>query len=368
MTENTEKKTLDAAENDLGNIIEKLQEDRCTWDNFYRRPKFWITVIMVVVAFFLVRELVHQQRQSISSTELAQSLELVSTETRWVNKEVTPYRVKIVPSVTFTVRNKGDRAIGNLKFVGIFLFTDSGEQMSDGVTPLMPKPVNPGETTDKITIKALYGYSASSKAAFMRNKSKWKPIKVRILAQTSAGFAPLGVVPVRQVIEGIAGDIDKDEAVEMDDRMQKALKLGGSLQVMETESRWEDKKVTRSQAVIVPVIRFRLKNTGETPLHHLVLKGVFEFEKDGRQLTVGKTEALSELLVPGKISDEIALRGEFGYSASSKAAFVHNRANWDAVRVRIFARSSQSADALLGVFPISREIEGVKVMYRSTQR
>jgi len=366
MTENNEKTTADAPANGLGDIIEKLQVERMTWKNFYRRPRFWIALVMVIVAAFLVRELVLQQRGSISSGELQKSLELVSTETRWVNKEVTPYRVKIVPSVTFTVRNKGDRPIGNLKFVGIFMFADSGEQMSDGVTPLMPQPIAPGETTGKISIKALYGYSATSKAAFMQNKSKWKPIKVRILAQTSAGFAPLGVVPVRQVIEGIDGDLGEGETAEMDESHQKALKLGASLQVVEARSRWEDKKVTRGQAVIVPVIRFRLKNTGETPLHHLVLKGIFEFEADGRQLTVGRTEALEEPLGPEKLSEEIAIRGEFGYSASSKAAFVHNRANWKPVKVRILARSRLSGDALLGIFPISREIEGVKVVYRTT--
>ncbi|HDP94175.1 MAG TPA: hypothetical protein ENN40_02310 [Candidatus Aminicenantes bacterium] len=366
MTENTEQQTPAESENSLGEIIEKLQADRWTWSNFYRRPKFWIAAIMVVLAFLLGRELVRHQQESISSTELGRSLELVSTETRWVNKEVTPYRVKIVPSVTFTVHNKGNRSIGNLKFVGIFMFADSGEQMSDGVTPLMPGAVEPGETTDKITINALYGYSATSKAAFLHNKDKWKPIKVRILAQTSAGFAPLGVVPVRQVIEGIEGDINEEEAGEMDERMQKALKLGESLQVLDAESRWEDKVVTRNQAVIVPVIRFRLKNTGDAPLHNLILKGVFEFEEDGRQLTVGEAEALTEPLGPGKVSDEIALKGEFGYSASSKAAFVHNRADWKPVKVRVLARSRQSGDALLGIFPISREIEGVKVKYRSS--
>jgi len=366
MTKNTEQQTPAESENSLGDLIENLQADRWTWRNFYRRPKFWITVIMIVLAFLLVRELIRHQQESISGTELSRSLELVSTQTRWVNKEITPYRVKIVPSVTFTVRNTGDRPIRNLKFVGIFMFADSGEQMSDGVTPLLPKAVEPGETTDEITINALYGYSATSKAAFMRNKEKWKPIKVRILAQTSGGFAPLGVVPVRQVIEGIEGDISGEQVEEMDEQMQKALKLGESLQVLDAESRWEDKKVTRNQAVIVPVVRFRLKNTGDAPLHNLVLKGVFEFEEDGRQLTIGKTEALTEPLGPGKVSEEIAIKGEFGYSASSKAAFVRNRANWKAVKVRILARSRQSGDALLGIFPISREIEGVKVIYRSS--
>ncbi len=364
--ENEEKEPLES-ENAFGDLIESLQTEGWTWNNFYRRPKFWITLVMAILGVLLVWALIRHQQGSIGSNELSRSLELVSSETRWVNKEVTPYRVKIVPSVTFTVRNKGKRTIGNLKFVGIFMFADSGEQMSDGVTPLMPEPVEPGETTEEITINALYGYSATSKAAFMQNKSKWKPIKVKILAQTSSNsFAPLGVIPVRQVIEGIDGDISEGQVIETDERMEKALKLGSSLQVIDAESRWEDKLVTRNQAVIVPVIRFRLKNTGDAPLHNLILKGVFEFEEDGRQMTVGETEALREPLGPGKTSDEISLKGEFGYSASNKAAFVHNRDQWKPIKVRILARSRQSRDALLGIFPVSREIEGVNVIYRSS--
>ncbi len=365
MTKNLEKNGDTGDVPVLSGLAENLRKDEWNRHNFYKKPKFWIYALMVVVAVVLVSQLVRYQRESVSGDELGRSLKLLSTETRWVNKDVTPYKVKIVPSVTFSVRNRGKKSIRNLKFVGVFLFADSGEQMSDGVTPLMRRPLEPGETSEKITIKALFGYSASSKAAFLKNQSRWKKVNVRILAQTNAGFAKLGVVPVRQVIEGLEGDISSDgNNAETDVRMQKALKLGGSLQVMEAKSRWEDKKVTKHQAIIVPVFRFQLKNTGKTPLHHLILKGVFEFEQDGRQLTVGQTKALGDPLGPGSVSEEIAIRGEFGYAASSKAAFVHNRNKWKRVKVRVFARSRDSDDALLGIFPISRDIEGVRVVYK----
>jgi hypothetical protein len=47
-------------------------------------------------------------------------------------------------------------------------------------------------------------------------------------------------------------------------------------------------------------------------------------------------------------SEELQIKADHGYKASSKAAFINNRENWKRVTVKVFAKSSDSDYALLG--------------------
>ncbi len=60
-------------------------------------------------------------------------------------------------------------------------------------------------------------------------------------------------------------------------------------------------------------------------------------------------------------------KGEFGYQASSKAAFIRNIQNWKRVQVKILAKIKDSNYVLLATYPIKQEIEGVRVRYHSKE-
>lgn len=339
-----------------------------TFKERVKQPKFWTTIFVIGVGIFLLAQWILMQKGNISTEELQKSIQIVSQESKWVNKEITPYEVKVVPSITFKIKNIGEKTIKNVKFVGVFEFTETGDQIGDGVTPLLKKPLKAGETSDEIFIKSLYGYSATSKEAFLKNKDEWKDIRVKVFAKTNAGFANLGVFKITKKIEGIKEDFKSTGDTVDSEKSKKTEELGRSIQVDSQQTFWKDKKLTSGKAVIVPAISFQIKNVGTNPLHHIIFKGTFLFEESGKLLSEGIKSAIDDPLSPGKISDGITLNAEFGYTASSKAAFIKNIQNWQRVKVKLYAKTKLSGYALLGTFPVSREIEGIKVVYGDEEK
>ena len=355
-------------------IMEKSNEifegylKKHTFKERIKQPKFWTTLLIIAIGIFLLIQLVLMQKGSISTDELQKSIKIVWQNSQWVNKEITPYEVKVVPSITFKIKNIGKRTIKNVKFVGVFEFTETGDQIGDGVTPLLKKPLKPGETSNEIFIKSLYGYSATSKEAFLKNEAEWKDIKVKVFAKTNAGFANLGIFPVKKEIEGIKEDFKSTEEAVDSEKAKMSEELGRSIQVDSQKTYWVDKKVATGKAVIVPAISFQIKNVGTNPLHHIIFKGTFLFEESGKLLSEGIKTAIDNPLSPGKISDGITLSAEFGYTASTKAAFIKNIQNWQRIKVKLFAKTKLSGYALLGTYPVSRDIEGVRVVYGDEEK
>lgn len=140
-----------------------------------------------------------------------------------------------------------------------------------------------------------------------------------------------------------------------------------SIQIVWHDSIWVDKKVRPDEATIVPSFTFKIKNTGRRPLQYVGFNCIFIFEETGENLTDGYVEAVKKPLPPGQVSDEIFVKGFFGYRATSKPAFIKNMANWKNVKVKIYAKSKNSGQVLLGVFPIQKKIEGIQIIYQGQE-
>ncbi len=140
-----------------------------------------------------------------------------------------------------------------------------------------------------------------------------------------------------------------------------------SIQIVWHDSIWVDKKVRPDEATIVPSFTFKIKNTGRRPLQYVGFNCIFLFEESGENLTDGYVEAVKQPLPPGQVSDEIFVKGFFGFRATSKPAFIKNMATWKAVKVKIYAKSKNSGQVLLGSFPIEKKIEGIKVVYEGQE-
>lgn len=140
-----------------------------------------------------------------------------------------------------------------------------------------------------------------------------------------------------------------------------------SVQVVWHDSIWVDKMVRPDEATIVPSFTFKIKNTGKRPLQYVGFNCIFMFAETGENLTDGFVEAVKQPLAPGEVSDEIFVKGFYGYRATSKAAFIKNMPNWKPVKVKVYAKSKNSGQVLLGTFPIQKKIEGVKVVYEGQE-
>jgi len=143
--------------------------------------------------------------------------------------------------------------------------------------------------------------------------------------------------------------------------------VAASIQVVWHDSVWVDKKVRPDEATIVPAFTFKIKNTGQRPLQYVGFNCIFLFEESGENLSDGYVDAVKKPLLPGQVSDEIFVKGSFGYRATSKPAFIKNLANWKAVKVKIYAKTKSSGQVLLGTFPIQKKIEGIKVIYEGQE-
>ncbi|MCJ7611621.1 MAG: hypothetical protein MUP19_05095 [Candidatus Aminicenantes bacterium] len=140
-----------------------------------------------------------------------------------------------------------------------------------------------------------------------------------------------------------------------------------SIQIVSHDSLWVDKKGKPDEAIIVPSFTFKIKNTGSRPLQHVNFNCIFIFEEGGENLTDGYVTAIKEPLPPGQISEEIYVKGFFGYTASSKPAFIKNMANWKNIKVKIYGKTKNSGQVLLGIFPITKKIAGIKVIYQGQE-
>jgi hypothetical protein len=140
-----------------------------------------------------------------------------------------------------------------------------------------------------------------------------------------------------------------------------------SIQIVWHDSQWVDKKSKPDEATIVPSFTFKIKNTGSRPLQYVYFNCIFVFEEGGENLTDGYVTAIKEPLPPGQISGEIYVKGFFGYTASSKPAFIKNMANWKNIKVKIYGKTKNSGQVLLGIFPILKKIAGINVIYEGQE-
>lgn len=329
----------------------KKLSERC------KQPKFWaISIVAIFVLFFLILFL-KELKNAISPEELKESIKIVYQNSKWVNKKVSPYEVTIVPSITIKIKNIGKRALKNIRYSGDFLYKEGGGLLGDGITPMYTKPLDPGKTSEEILIKSFHGYTASSKKAFTTNKQKWKKIKVKIFARISSALVKIGEYPIKQEIEGIK-NIPGSESEEKETEKVKITKqLRNSIQVVWNDTKWIYKKSTHKEIIIVPKISIKVKNLGENPVKNISFKGDFEVENTGESFGYGSTIALKKQLIHNNVSDIIHIRAEYGYSIPSIQALEQNKSKIKKIKVRLYAKSKNSEDVLLGIYSIKQIVK-----------
>lgn len=336
---------------------QKDLEDLIIGTSDSKRPAVWLLRILllslVIGAVLLVRSAFRAQ---VSPEEIERSLKVVESESIWVDKESEePGKISIVPSVTFRVKNVGKRPLASLKFIGIFEIIEGGEQIGDGNIPQLENPLNPGETSPSLTITSRYGYSASSKEAFLSNSAEWKAVRVRLLARKNSAPGKIGTFEISRSISGVNGS-----ALQPGSPDSLSL-VAQSARIEEMQCKWIRKEVNGRQ-VIYPFTRFRVRNIGDKELPDLFFRAEYLFE-DGSQQINADYPKLKRGLAPKEISDEVLIRSEFGLEAGNLEDFYANRYQWQVVKVRIFGKTAEEPFFLMGTYETVKEIEGVKLVY-----
>lgn len=349
-------------------IFNDYIHEKRSFHHFIRQPKSWL-IIFTIVLVVLLAALFYKSviLDTMGAKEVADSIQVVWHDTKWVEKESTPNEVKVVPSITFKIKNTGKRPLEYVNLEGVFEIEENGKVLSDGAAQAFgDKPLQPGETSGDIFIKAFFGYSGRTKAGIIENK-EWKQIRVKLFARTK-GSPPVAIGEIYSIKREIEGLTAADQA-ELAGAADKSFeKIGKALRIVTQDSIWVDRLRSSVKSIIVPSITFQVKNVGNEPMQYVIFKGEFLFQDNNEKLSEGVVEALKEPLAPGETSSDISLRSELGYEATSKAAFVKNPQNWRKVDVKIYAKQKDLEYVLLANYSIRQEVEGVKVVYQFQQK
>ncbi|MDQ1353652.1 MAG: hypothetical protein QG657_3958 [Acidobacteriota bacterium] len=349
-------------------LFEDYMQEKKGFSDYIRQPKSWLTLFTIVMVILLAALFYKSViLDTMSPKEVADSIQVVWHDTKWVEKESTPNEVKVVPSITVKIKNTGKRPLEYVNLEGVFEIEESGKVLSDGAAQAFSDiPLQPGETSSDIFIKAFFGYSGRTKASILENK-EWKQIRVKLFARTK-GSPPVAIgeiYPIKREIEGLSAA----DQTQLTGAAEKSFeKIGKALRIVTQDSIWVDRLKSPEKSIIVPSITFQVKNVGNEPIQDVFFKGEFIFQDNGEILSEGVVEALKEPLAPGETSNDIFLRSELGYEATSKAAFVKNPQDWRKVDVKIFAKQKDLEYVLLATYSIRQEVEGVKVVYQFQQQ
>ncbi len=343
--------------NNEGSIFEEYARER-TLKERMKQPKFWVKYILAIFFIIFAVMIYKAMKSSWSENDVKNSMEIVYYKTGWVEgkSELREKMTRILPYISFKVKNIGKAPLQYVNFESVFLFQINGETQTSGFYAAFNDPLDQGEISSDIILRGVNGYTASSKDAFYKNKDKWRKVNAKIFARTK-GSPPVrigDIYPVEQKIEGFTGDLALEPESELLD----------SVNLIVAETGWIYRKMEGKSVIVYPSITFKIENKGEENLEKLAFKAIFIFEKHGERFHFGYP-VIKGVIKPGTKSDEIMIRAESGISAASLQSLYNNIFNWENVRVKIYIKDMTNDFAPLGEFNIKKEVKGVKIINES---
>jgi hypothetical protein len=119
------------------------------------------------------------------TVDLATGLELQVVDTGWFDAGIINGQNKLVPSVSFTVKNKSSERLSTLQVNAIFRHgADKDEWGSGLVTAAGSEGLPPGGSTSTLTLKSQNGYTGSDQSRQdMLENSHFVDAKVELFAK-----------------------------------------------------------------------------------------------------------------------------------------------------------------------------------------
>jgi hypothetical protein len=129
---------------------------------------------------------------------LATDLKLTPTISGYYDDGITPAKEnRILPSITFQLTNQGQLPITNVDLVAAFWENGAdGELDSKQIRGIQNAPLEPGATSETITVRSTVGYTHPGPRADMFTNSLYKGFIVKIFAKRSGKTTKLGEYPI----------------------------------------------------------------------------------------------------------------------------------------------------------------------------
>ncbi len=96
------------------------------------------------------------------TVDLTKGLQITVVETGWFDSGIVNGQNKLVPSVSFTLKNLSDRKLISLQINALFRRVNENEEWGSGfLTAAGSGGLAPGATTPKLTVRSQLGYTGS---------------------------------------------------------------------------------------------------------------------------------------------------------------------------------------------------------------
>lgn len=139
---------------------------------------------------------------SACSSGTAASLELQNVSSGYFDAGIVNGENKIVPSVTFTLHNKGSEPTSNVQLNVHFRVVDADGNMDEKlVRAIGSDGLAPQQTSEPITVRADIGYTSPGSRADMLTNSSFRDVQVRVFGKSgSEQWVPIGEAAVERTI------------------------------------------------------------------------------------------------------------------------------------------------------------------------
>jgi len=136
--------------------------------------------------------------------DLTKGLQITIVNSGWYDVGIVNGQNKLVPSVTFTLKNTSDQSLSTLQVNALFRQINSTDEWGSGfLTAAGSSGLAPGATTTPLTIKSPLGYTGSDQSRQeMLQNSHFVDAKVELFAKYgSTQWVRIGSYPItRQLL------------------------------------------------------------------------------------------------------------------------------------------------------------------------
>jgi len=135
--------------------------------------------------------------------DLAKGLQVTIVDSGWYDDGIVNGQNKLVPSVTFTLKNVSDRKLASLQVNALFRRVTEKDEWGDGlVTAAGSSGLAPNADTSPLTIRSQRGYTGSDQSRQeMLANSHFVDAKVELLAKYgSTQWKRIGEYPIKRVL------------------------------------------------------------------------------------------------------------------------------------------------------------------------
>ena len=134
------------------------------------------------------------------TVDLTKGLQVTILDSGWFDAGIVNGQNKLVPSVTFTLKNLSDQKLGTVQVNALFRRVNENEEWGSGFKTVVGSDGLPaGSTTPPITVRSQLGYTGSEARQEMLQNSHFVDAKVELFGKYAATqWVLLGTYPIKR--------------------------------------------------------------------------------------------------------------------------------------------------------------------------